>query len=93
MRDTKSSDMPTAHNAITGSISRINDFGLCEVRSDDGARIPFTLDKLRGYRGEQPEEIGLRVGVAVHLERDAHDRVTAAQVGTLPAREHAAAGS
>ena len=27
MGDTKSSDMPTAHNAITGSISRINDSG------------------------------------------------------------------
>ena len=93
MRDTKSSDMRTAHNAITGSISRINDFGLCEVRSNDDVRIPFTLDKLQGYRGQQLNEIGLRVGMAVRLERDAEGRVTAARVGTLPAKEHAAAGS
>ena len=93
MGDTKSGDIPTDPEAIAGLISRIKDFGLCEVRSGDGERIPFTLDKLQGYGGQRLEEIGLRVGVAVHLERDAKGRVTATQVETLAAKAHAAAGS
>ena len=93
MEDTKSSDTPTAPKAIDGSIFRINDFGLCEVRSDDGVRIPFTLDKLQGYGGQRPNEIGLRVGAAVHLERDAHGRVTVARMEALPAKRHVAGGS
>ena len=86
------SDIPTAPKVI-GSIFRINGFGLCEVRSNNGARIPFTLDKLEGYGGQQPDEIGLRVGVTVLLEQDAQGRVTAAQVEPPPTKEHVAAGS
>ena len=93
MRDAKSSDMPTAQNAITGSISRINDFGLCEVRSNDDVRIPFTLDKLHGYRGQQPDEVGLRVGIKVTLEADAQGRVTSAQLETPAHKVRAAARS
>ncbi len=93
MRDTKSSDIHTAPKAIAGSISRVNDFGLCEVRSEDGVRIPFTLDKLQGYRGQQPDEIGLRVGIKVNLETDAQGRVTSAQLETPAGKAHAAAGS
>ena len=79
MGHTKSSGIAMAPKVIAGSISRINDFGLCEVLAD-GERIPFTLDKLQGHRGQRPKEIGLGVGVAVYLERDAQGRVTTAQV-------------
>ena len=72
--------VPAAPKAMIGSISRINDFGLCEVRSDDGARTSFTLDKLQGYGGQPLKEIGLRVGVAVRLEMDAEGRVASARV-------------
>ena len=92
MGDTKSGDIPAAPEAIAGFILRINDFGLCEV-SANGERIPFTLDKLQGYGGQQPKEIGLRVGVVVRLERDAEGRVTAAQMETPPVKAHVAASS
>ena len=92
MGHTKFSGIPAAPKAVTGLIFRINDFGLCEL-SVDGERVPFTFDKLQGYRGEQPTEVGLRVGVTVCLERDAQGRITTAQAKTPPVKAYSAAGS
>ena len=57
--------------AMSASVVRVNDFGLCEVAVDDQndrRRAGFTLDKLVGYRGEPVREFGIREGVKVVIE-------------------------
>ena len=71
-----------------GKVIRINDFGLCEVATDERLRVAFTLDKLSGYAGQPLRDLGLKVGAEVVFQNDENGRVASAQVAHA-----AAAGS
>jgi hypothetical protein len=45
-----------------------------------GRQFPFTFDCIKGYRGEYPKEIGLRVGVEVTVYL-ANDKVSLLMIG------------
>ncbi len=72
-----------------GTVTNINDFGLCEIRTNDGSRFAFTLDQLKRprYTGEPLHAYGLCNGVQVVLETDDAGCVKSVQVA------HAAAGT
>ncbi len=67
---------------IKATISRINDFGLCEVTvpGNPGRRAGFTLDKLVGYSGQPLREFGIRAGAEVEFVEDARGRVESARL-------------
>lgn len=46
-----------------GVVLRLTEYGLGVVE-DNASReqFTFTFDKIRGYRGEEPKELGLHVG-------------------------------
>ena len=71
-----------------GKVIHINEYGLCEVATDERVRVAFTLDKLSGYAGQPLREIGLRVGTEIVFESDDDGRVSSAEVARA-----AAAGS
>ncbi len=50
-----------------GTVERFDNFGLGFV-TVNGRSVPFTFDRIEGYRGEQPKEIGLKAGMAVSVE-------------------------
>ena len=62
-----------------GTIKRINEFGLCEVHTEDGTRAVFMLDKLDGYAGQPLKEFGVKVGARVWLEQ-VNERTTSAEL-------------
>ncbi len=68
-----------------GRVIYINDFGLCEVASNDGELFAFTLDKLSGYAGQPLGDIGLRVGAQVKFLSDEAGRVASAHVADTAA--------
>lgn len=53
----------------TGKVTRIENFGLGFVKSESDEDYAFTFDKIEGYRGEYPRQLGFRVGseVTFHL--------------------------
>ena len=65
-------------------ISRINEFGLCEVTSPSPSgpnrRAAFTLDKLIGYGGQPLRAFGVRKGAIVELVEDSSGRIESARV-------------
>lgn len=63
-----------------GRILRINDFGLCEIETEEHRRVAFTLDKLADYAGQPLRDHGLEVGAAVIVESDRSGRVKSAQL-------------
>ncbi len=63
-----------------GKVIRINDFGLCEVATNERLRVAFTLDKLSGYAGQPLRDLGLKVGAEVVFQSDEHGRVASAEV-------------
>ena len=67
-----------------GRVTRINDFGLCIVISDE-TRFGFTLDKLSGYFGQPLRDIGLVEGAEVSFESDELGRIRSAQLDHAPA--------
>lgn len=52
-----------------GTVLRVDYFGLGFIEST-GTQYSFTFDKLEGYRGEQPREIGLHEGCTVRFTVD-----------------------
>ena len=51
-----------------GVIRRINPAGLGYLEEEQsGKYYAFTFDKIQGYRGEEPKEIGLKVGAWVEF--------------------------
>ena len=67
---------------IKAKISRINEFGLCEVTvsGNPRRRAGFTLDKLDGYSGQPLREFGIRAGAKVIFIEDARGRVKSARL-------------
>ena len=68
---------------MKGTIVRVNDYGLCEVRVDDQngpRRTGFTFNMLAGYRGQPPKEFGIRKGAGVEIEEDNEGRVKSARL-------------
>jgi hypothetical protein len=54
-----------------GKVTRIEDFGLGFVKHEEtNEQFAFTFDKIEGYRGERPSQLGFRVGadVTFHLQ-------------------------
>ena len=68
-----------------GRIVHINDFGLCEIATDERVRVAFTLDKLLGYAGQPLRDVGLRVGAEVIFQSDGSGRVESAQIARAAA--------
>ena len=51
---------------LFGKVVRIEDFGLGFVKQDETEeQFAFTFDKIEGYRGEQPGQLGFRLGSPV----------------------------
>lgn len=71
-----------------GKVTHINDYGLCEVATDERVRVAFTLDKLSGYAGQPLRDLGLKVGAEVVFQSDDDGRVSSAKLAHA-----AAAGS
>ncbi len=71
-----------------GRVIHINDFGLCQVTTNEHRRVAFTLDKLSGYAGQPLRDVGLKIGTEVLLQSDGNGRVASARVANA-----AAAGS
>ena len=70
---------PGGSRRVRARISRVNDFGLCEVvRTDDTFRSAFTLDKITGYGGQPLREFGIEKGAEVELIEDETGRVESA---------------
>lgn len=60
--------MDRPHEIHQGVVIRINRFGLGIIEEEPSTtRYVFTFDKIRGYRGESPREIGLKVGTWVEF--------------------------
>jgi hypothetical protein len=68
---------------VAGVVERTNKYGLFVVNSG-GKRFGFTLDKVRRYSGQDPAEIGLKVGDTVALSVR-NDRVQSADTKVLAA--------
>ena len=71
-----------------GKVIDINDFGLCQVATNEHLRVAFTLDKLSGYAGQPLRDLGLKVGTEVVFQSDGDGRVAFARIANA-----AAAGS
>ena len=68
---------------MTGTIVRVNEFGLCEVRvegSEPPRRAGFTLNQLAGYGGQPMKEFGILRGARVELKEDGEGRVKSARL-------------
>lgn len=67
---------------IKATISRINEFGLCEVTvpGNPCRRAGFTLDRLVGYSGQPLREFGIRAGAKVKFVEDASGKVKSARL-------------
>ncbi len=67
-----------------GTIVRVDRYGLCEVRLEDGGDYPrrtgFMLNWLDGYRGEPMKKFGIRKGAGVAIEEDELGRVKSARL-------------
>jgi len=64
-----------------GKILRINEAGLGIVEDQESNRqFAFTFDKISGYRGEKPREVGLVVGAHVSFKTTADSQVTSVEV-------------
>ena len=60
-----------------GVVVHVNVSGLGVVKdSGSDTHYSFTFDKIRGYRGERPKEIGLREGKHLVFYVDADEKVT-----------------
>jgi excisionase family DNA binding protein len=53
-----------------GTIVRVNPEGLAFLEDNSGRKYSFTFDKILGYAGESPEELGLVRGATVNFMRD-----------------------
>jgi excisionase family DNA binding protein len=53
-----------------GTIVRVNPEGLGFLEDSSGRKYSFTFDKILGYAGERPEELGLVRGAAVNFIRE-----------------------
>lgn len=49
-----------------GKVVRVDRFGLGFIEGT-GAQYAFTFDKVEGYRGQNPREVGLQVGSSVQF--------------------------
>jgi hypothetical protein len=61
-----------------GKVTRIENFGLGFVRNEEtNEQFAFTFDKIAGYRGEFPSQVGFRVGspVTFHLNNGLVDSI------------------
>ena len=61
-----------------GKVTRIEDFGLGFVKSEEtDEQYAFTFDKIEGYRGEYPKQLGFRIGspVTFHLSNGLIDSI------------------
>lgn len=55
-----------------GALIRINNAGLCFIEENtSGRRYVFTFDKIVGYAGQSPGELGLRIGRQLRFLSDA----------------------
>lgn len=72
-------------NQNKGRVIHINDYGLCEVATDERLRVAFTLDKLSGYAGQPLRDLGLRVGTEVVFQSDDDGRVSSAALANATA--------
>jgi hypothetical protein len=64
-----------------GKVLRINEYGLGIVEDQvSHQQFAFTFDKINGYRGEAPREIGLFVGVQVRFSATSDCQVTSIEV-------------
>lgn len=64
-----------------GKVLRVNEAGLGIVEDERSRQqFVFTFDKIRGYRGESPREIGLRAGAHVRFSATADYQVTSVEV-------------
>jgi hypothetical protein len=57
----------------SGKIVRVADHGLAFVSTGSGVHrrdLPFTFDKIRQYRGQAADEIGLRNGASVEISEE-----------------------
>ena len=73
-----------AECAMKARVSRVTEFGLCEVelhrKTRGKTRAAFTLDKLTGYGGQPFRKFGLRKGAEVDLSMDEEGRVSSARL-------------
>jgi len=54
-----------------GTILRVDRHGLAILQTKEGENVyPFTFDKIRRYRGQAAQEIGLHAGAAVRFSTD-----------------------
>jgi len=68
---------------MNGTIVRVNEYGLCEVRVEGpsgGIRKIFTLNQLDGYRGQPVRKFGVCRGAVVKLEEGNDGRVRSARL-------------
>ncbi len=50
-----------------GVVSRVTDFGLAFITDKNGDDYCFRFNRILGYRGEYPHEIGLKAGRKVRF--------------------------
>lgn len=64
------------HSAHKGVVSRISPLRVVFISEPSGETYTFHFNKIRGYRGESPKELGLKPGrtVSFSLSPD-HDRI------------------
>ena len=68
-----------------GKVIHINDFGLCQIATNEHLLVAFTLDKLSGYAGQPLRDVGLKVGAEVVFQSDGDGRVTSAGIASATA--------
>jgi hypothetical protein len=64
-----------------GVIVRINEQGLGIVEETEShERFAFSFDKINGYRGESPKEMGLKAGALVRFDSSPEDGITSVEL-------------